>query len=426
MLTITSGNKPSKSQKRKQRLLNKGKQLVIKTAATPAKTKKKRSRAKARSSNLKDGNPTSYISSLMDPEHGEGAKIPDLVAFPSGTLQLMKEGVLATGATAGDSVSIRLLPIIGNGSSTYPLFIGNNIASGSFATVTNTSWSARAAAAAAYDLFRPVSASIEVYFIGNSTSDGGRMCGGCFITGINAAVPTTFSQLEDRPETDTWPQRNGMRVCWKPLDESNFIYADANGGAGDIVDPYTITYPVLMIGVTGLPVNATNIGYKVVCNFEAIPSLAYYDMVETTPSPFNQQMLRRAFEWAAESGNNIAALANNASPYIQTGMNLLQAGTRVANALGYNPLPQRHRVRGRAHGIAGPLSRTRVIADRAVNVEGENGKDEEDFAEAERKFSQLNISSQSSTERAPERGVRIGSNTPISSPSLARKFSGQG
>jgi len=351
----------------------------------------------------------------MDPEHGEGAKIPDLTAFPSGTLQMMKEGVLTTG-TGGDTVAIAVGPVIGDNTSIYPITITNGTSGGVINSASFVNWSARAAATAAYNVFRPVSASVEVYFIGNSTTDGGRICGGGFLAqGVN---PAAYSLLEDRPETDEWAMRNGMRVLWKPLDESNFIYADVKGiAAGNLAgNSYYIAYPQIMIAATGLPSASTVLGYKVVVNFEAIPSLAYYDLVESTPSPFNQSMLRQAFEWAAESGNNIAAIVGNAYPYVQTGMNLLQAGTRIANSLGYTPLPQRERFRGRSIGIRGPLAVMTQSTDVASNDKDNDGKEEEDFAEAERKFNEMLIS-----DKKPSIEPALKNGTPKGSPISLRK-----
>jgi len=354
----------------------------------------------------------------MDPEHGEGAKIPDLVAFPSGTFQLTKLGVISTTST-GDTVGIYFRPIIGDASIDYPILVCNGGSSGSLSTQTNTDWPGRSAVGAIYGLFRPVSASVELFFIGNSTADGGRICGGCMINPGNIA-PSTYSTLENRNETDEWPQRNGMIVNWKPLDVSNHRYVDASGRT----DNDSIEYPVIMVAATGLPVSTVSIGYKVICNFEAIPSLSYADLVESTPSPFDQGMLRKAFEWAAESGNNIRALVNTVGPYVQTGMNLLQSGQRIANQLGYDPLPQRARFnRGRGVGIRlDPMMSNST--KKSNNIEASSGKEEEqdiEVAEAEHIFDQLKLSEPKSSSSP---SLRIG--TPKASPIALRKVGGQG
>jgi len=292
--------KMSKSQRRKQRLLNKGKQLALTTGQVqPVRKAAKRRNRKSRSRKGSRLNPARsafgsnadrYFESLLDPESVEGAKIPDLVAFPSGTFQLTHNGVLTTG-TGGDSVAVLMKPIVGNTSLTneYPIVTFNGTSAGSISLPVNVSWTAYTAVTSAFGLFRPVSASLELYFIGNSTADAGRIVGTCFAA--LAATPTTYSGVQQLTDTEEWPMREGMKVLWKPLDETNLEYVAKGGGYSSGAQ-----YPWLLIAVTGLPSATTSMAYRVVCNFEAIPTAGYYDLVETSASPYNPNALRKAFD----------------------------------------------------------------------------------------------------------------------------------
>lgn len=378
--------KLSKSQKRKQRLLRKGKQLAlpatqVQVVRAVPKTSRRRRRNRNRRGTMGMGPMTSgYFQSLLDPEKGEGAKIPDLVAYPSGTVQLTANGILTTGATAGDSVAIMIKPIIGDGSTLFPINTFNSTSAGNLATQTGVNWSARAAVNSAFELFRPVSASVEVYFIGNSTSDGGRICGCCFATGTFS----NYTGVQNLVDSEEWPLRNGMKVLWKPLDESNFDYVDQIGNSSNVTFNGN-QYPFIIIAATGLPVNATNMAYRVVVNFEAIPTTGYYDLVETTPSPYDPGALRRAFEWAAEAGNNVMTLAQQAGPYVRAGYDMYRMGPRafLENAstnVDWLQLPQRQAVRSgsrRSRASSLHMTTNRGLSLKGFVSEQTSGKDEE-------------------------------------------------
>jgi len=413
--------KPSKSQRRKARLLNKGKQIVLanqqnNSGSNLTRKARRRSNRKRRAPLI--GNSTNYIASLMDPERGEGSKIPDMVAFPSGTIQLQKLGTIATGTTAGDSVALQFSPIIGNNSTAYPIVTYSGTTVNSLSNTANVSWPSYTAVTSAYVLYRPVSASVEFYFIGNSTTDGGRICGGCFY--YTTPAITGYGDIEAKPETDEWAMRNGMKVLWKPIDSSNFNYVNTLGQSAGA----SVYYPQVWIAATGLPVNTAVLGYKVVCNFECIPQTSFFDVVDTTPSPFDQSMLRRAFEWAAESGNNIQSIVNTVGPYVN-------AGLQASRALGYDPLPQRlfgnrrrSRARGLSLGVSGQVMEASSLSNKSEGKEEEEEEvSDSDVQKAMQKFVKLSMKDVETEKSSSSPSIKIG--TPKGSPISIRKTSGQ-
>ena len=379
----------SKSQKRKQRLLNKGKAMVIATVPVQnvsnragkvnRRRRNRRNRNKGARMPPSGGAGSLYFNSLLKPDEFPGAKVPDLVAYPSGTFQLESYGILATG-TGGDTVSIVCCPIIGDSSTLYPITTFNGAASGIVGAATNVNWTARSAVAAAFQLFRPVSGLLECYFIGNSTADAGRICGGLV---VGNSVPGTYATIEALPDTEEWAMRNGMRVLWKPLDESTLGYSDVTP------DPSVNRIPMMIIAATGLPSATASIAYRCVVNFEAIPTNSYYDLVETSASPYDPGALRKAFEWAAQAGNSVLQLAEKISPYVQTGYQLYRMGSSAvgganSSALGWNPLPQREfrrRSRGLHFGVEALVGAVKASKSLKLTEMGKDEESEEDVEE---------------------------------------------
>jgi hypothetical protein len=253
-----------------------------------------------------------YVDSLLNPEMITGVKIPDIVAFPTGTFQMTADGVLTTLASPGDSVGLQFRPFVGDGATIYPIQTYAQTTAGGLGTSTNVSFPGQAGVRAIYGAFRPVSAMVECEFIGPSSSDGGQMMASLQPSSGQYATPVNWATVTALPNNEIVPVRNGMKILWKPQDNSDFEFYDAKGQIGG-TQHY---YPYINIAATGLPAAVTYIRYHVVCNFEATALVDATNIVQTSPSPYDPGQLRGAFEWAAQVGNNIFTLYQNTGPYL--------------------------------------------------------------------------------------------------------------
>ena len=419
-------SKLSKSQKRKNRLIKKAVETtrarsIVSTLANanttkPAAPKRRRNRRRSKGGLRLNPNPLSYDQALLDPERAEGAKIPDMIAYPTGTFQTVE--YLAMGAgTGGNSCAFQFYPVIGDGSTVFPFAVLNGTSSGSLSVRTTAGWTERSAITSLYSLYRPVSASVEVFWIGTELNRGGEICAACTWYQSVGTPPSTFAALLNLPDMIMTDVEGGVKVLWKPLDNSHLTFQPVNGPSGTAGAPI---YPQIFVGVTGIAQTGNVFNVTVTCNWEAIPDSSGANLVQTEPSPYDPSSLRKAWAWAQSNQNTV--------------LKGLDYGLKVAGALGYDPFNRMSRglaaVGGRPRRSSIRSAALSMMAHVSTDVSPhsmENGKDEEDIvAEAERKFDRLNITSQPSTGQTQERGIRIGGNTPISSPSLARKFSGQG
>jgi len=241
--------------------------------------------------------PPTYLESLLSPELSFGAKVPDIVATPTGTFQLVADGTLSCGA-AGDSVAFTVTPIVGNGSTTYPITTGNGTTAGVVSTYSNVSWISQAATVALYAGFRPVSGMAELEFIGPTSSDGGQLIGALAPNSNAYGAFSTFTSINTVPGAEIVPVRNGIRVLWKPADESNFQFVNLNGQMPSSTN--IIYYPQIILAATGLPASAANtIRYHCAFNFEATPKVDTISLVQVAPSPYDPQGMRSALEWSS-------------------------------------------------------------------------------------------------------------------------------
>jgi hypothetical protein len=258
----------------------------------------------------------------MDPENNPGAKVPDLVTFPSSTVQLSIDFVVQPDSDPdsskyGDGVAVWFTPIVGNQGLIPPIWKGTNVQPADNYTWEAVQWPARANMQTLYDVYRPVSACIYAEFIGNSTFDSGQICMGLIprtgsgpgtsITSFNTAVSQSF--------TKTLPLRNGACVVWKPQDNLDLEYSP-------IVDPSGRIYPPqIFIACAGMANNTTNgaasLRIRCVANYEVIPTTDTFDLVDTSPSGADHSALEDAFNWAGQAYNNFSAFVTNVSPYVQ-------------------------------------------------------------------------------------------------------------
>jgi len=293
------------------------------------KRRGKNSRRRSRRRNSSSGAYT-YVDTLLNPELCTGVKIPDIVAFPSGTFQVVQDGTLPCG-TGGDSVGLLFLPIVGNQSTIYPIQTFKGTSTGSISVGTSVNWPGVNGIVGVYGSFRPVSAMVELEFIGASSADQGMMLGSLYPSANHNVAPVSWDLAMAKPNTEVVPVRNGIKILWKPEDSSDFQFVNEAAVSLGTLPHY---YPQLFVAATGLVASSSVIRYHVVCNFEALPNTDSVNLAHTDPSPYDASQLRAAFEWAAQVGNNIFTLYQNAGPY-------LAAAGGIASRIAATPIGQR-------------------------------------------------------------------------------------
>lgn len=383
----------SKSQRRKQRLIERGivlgeqaKKSTVPSqqpsarlmSAAPSRVRRTSRTARRRARQRMSGrsaiaagrsvNVQDYLSALINPEMALGAKVPDEIGYPTGTFQLEAHGTLNCG-TGGDSCAVFVIPSCSTLSTTgaAPIFTATGGTTvGNLGTWTGSHWNARASVMALYGEVRPVSAVLEVSYIGSTANDAGQITAGC--TYIRGAGNTkyqgaTFNDLSLQPDMEIWPSKNGVRVVWKPLDNSNFEFSDfsdttTNGTYSKI--------PALSVAITGIPFTGNQYMYECVVNFEGVPNTDMTSLVNTEPSPISLDSVRRAFEWAQQAGNNVRPLVGVVGQAIEFG--------RTAYNLLGNQADQRSLIARPKYRRSTPLA---AIPNSKIDSD-EHGKEEEE------------------------------------------------
>lgn len=382
---MQASNTLSKSQKRKQRIAKKAiasAKPKVTVSVQPAssssrKRRPRRSRRAARAIGV-----ISYDRALKDPVNAEGCKVPDMIAYPTGTFQLVQYVNLPLLA-GGDSFGVQFYPIIGDGSTAFPIGMLQGTTAGSLATRTTANWGERSAITALYSLFRPVSACVELFYTGKASDESGEMGAGCTWYPSVGTPPTTYGTILNLPEMKVFDLEGHTKVLWKPLDNSHLTFQPVTGPASTGGAP---AYPQIFIVLSGLQTGSTA-HCTITCNFEAIPDSGQGNLIETEPSPYDPSALRRAWEWAQSNESTV--------------IHGLEFAGRAANAIGLNPftnwnrfqLPSRNPQRARIRGSSSTAYMMSHVA-KDLELVKKSGKEEEDddFIVAERKFNEMLVS----------------------------------
>lgn len=360
-------SKMSKSQRRKQRLIERGISLAEGANATKGTVPRsqavsgsfvaanrpvstgmratRRRRARRRTSGGRSvtsplNGRLSYLDALINPELAAGVKVPDEIGYPTGTFQLEARGNLAT-QTGGDTVAVVCVPFFSSdpASTFFPISTGSAVSVGNLINWTDSTFVQRSAIAALYSAWRPVSAVLEVSYIGGTQNDAGQITAGCtFVRGANNLAKykgSTFNNMCLLPDMETWPSKMGARVVWKPLDNSNFEFSDYSSATNN-TDPLN-KLPALVVAITGVPYTGNQYMYELVVNFEGVPGTDSAALVETGPSPTDLGMLKKAFEWAQMAGNNVRPLIGvlgQALEYGEQAYTMFQRGVNFSSSQG--------------------------------------------------------------------------------------------
>ena len=216
------------------------------------------------------------------------------------------------------------------------------------------------------------------------------------------------------PDTEVTEMADGIRVVWKPLDNSHLTFQGVTGPAGTGGAP---AYPQIVIGASGItsPTSGNVLHITTIVNFEAIPDSSAGNLVQTEPSPYNPISLRKAWAWAQSNTGTV--------------MKMVEYGAQFARVMGYNPGFDSLSMRStrRLRNSTAALTMMAYSSKSEVPFEGKEEDDDRDVAEAIQKFEKLNANEleQKSSSELPNKTIAINRITPISSPSLVRRFGGQ-
>jgi len=262
-----------------------------------------------------------YIKTLSYPEYTPGTKVPDLCTFPTGTFQLTYDATFAT-VGAGDGFLFGFSPSI-NGPMSYS---NNAAAGGSFGVPVSVAWNSKTAVQAAYLSYRPVSAEIYVEFIGSTFADQGYVVGWMNPRDATAVVLNnrTVAQVLALPYTRTYPLRNGIRVLWRPEDNTEFEFKNS------ITD---YSFPNIGIMLVGAALATTAIKLRAVCNYEGIPAADTFDLVNSAPSPVDLNQLQQAFNFASNPYTAFSSFVESSGRFVPTSQQLLEGATTAAGMI---------------------------------------------------------------------------------------------
>jgi len=313
----------SKSARRKQRLIKRGEQIEAARGTNnkgnpgsqgskpnQGMSRSARRRRAKRQSHLGQLGENPYLRALMRPEDGAGIKVPDLMSFPTATFQLTQEFSLASG-TGGDSLGVMITPVMADSANPIVTFAGTS--AGSLSSITNRGWTSSSAVTTAFQYFRPVSMVAKVMFIGPSTADGGLIIGSTVPREFS--YPANWSAALTVPFRTTFPLKNGVRVVWKPQDNSDLEFKKSTATSLDL--------PSIYIAATGLPSAVTYVNVRIVLNMEAIPKADSLELVTTAPSPVNLGWLERAASWVGTPDNNVSSFTGLLGQALTTGATLM-------------------------------------------------------------------------------------------------------
>jgi len=234
-----------------------------------------------------------YLALLMDPFTKSGAKVPDLVSYPSTTFRIQQDITLTSSAFG--TIGFVMYP-----RPTNFYAIASQITSGS----TTFSWTTSNAIAISsisqnYALIRPVAMGVQFEFIGATQNDGG-VCGMTTYTrgdgssgvqtpsgldwGTAGGTGTcTIGPLENSPYSTEGRAKTGGYMLWRPMDNDDLVYFPPGN---------TQALPSLAAIWAGLSPNTACIKARLFLHMEALPNNdAFSQVTNVGPSPISMTQL---------------------------------------------------------------------------------------------------------------------------------------
>jgi len=251
-----------------------------------------------------------YLKSLIEPEHFT-ARVPDTNSWESAVFQQITDLTLTTAADGSAAMTISPTPIVPTSANFSAGTIGQGTdAAGLYSTQTSITPANSGAIINAFDLFRVVSGSLTCEFIGTTSNDGGQLVVYPLFRGQTAA--SNFALSVAQSFNLTVPLRNGARILWKPMDNADTEYEEAqaanvyglyngaastsppkntgSGSASSDVNPPT----ALSLVITGAQASTKVARVRVVFNYEAIPTSDSLQLFQTVNEPNQPSVMSQA------------------------------------------------------------------------------------------------------------------------------------
>lgn len=235
-----------------------------------------------------------YYETLREPCMVKGQKVPDLQGMPSGTFQMVSSGILGTNSAG--AAAIIVAPRTGANA------IGVAVvtpATTIVASWTVSSMTGQTPVALNFGKVRPVSACLDVEFIGNTSTDSGYLISSCSPSGTQNATPIDLSTWETSlSNTLTTPLRGGVRVLWRPEDNSDFEYTistatDLNAAAAAA---YANSSPYIAVAIAGAAASTNVARWMLFVNFEGLPAAQQLNLLSTEGSPVDVEGTARVLQ----------------------------------------------------------------------------------------------------------------------------------
>ena len=324
-LTTTGQRPPGQglSKKARQRRARKNNSDTI-TIVTPG-ARQLQNQTKSRKRRGKNSRPAfarnEYLMSLAYPEDGEGSKVPDLTAIPTGTVQTFQENILTTLTDSDGSgrLAVWFSPYEATAAGNGPHVNFATAASSGVFTYNNTLINSWNALQVLYSSYRVVSAVLKVDFIGTTSQDNGVLTGiwneptvGIIpASATSAGAPGNANNFLNAPYAESYPFRNGIRILWRPSDNQDVEFLGANSSSNS-------GRPGIGFCLTGVTPAVSSCHMTLIVNWELIPSVSTVSVIHASSSPVNPSWVNDAMVWGQTVSDKIQPLFNAESPYTKS------------------------------------------------------------------------------------------------------------
>lgn len=261
-----------------------GKNAKNKPKVAPKKATVIGGRVKAQSGDL-SGPGVRYLKSIIQPCSGN-ARIPDLNTVPTVLYTYTTEGTLASGnnGAGGLRVTVGMVPgmVMESPTSTDGLIAFN----------TSIVLSDLASSLQNYSFCRPVSACLDVWYVGSDYSNQGVITGysNTSFSGAQESAPTTYTGVLAMRCSDTYRLKEGASTFYRPSDSSAFLFRAPTS---------TITYGDFGVHLSGAVASTTVCRYRFTINYECVVANDTSTFGTADPSPVDPASTAKAVSIAS-------------------------------------------------------------------------------------------------------------------------------
>jgi len=246
-----------------------------------------------------------YLRTLLEPAKFPGVKVPDADAFPSAAFFATVDTTLTTDATG--RVAYAVVPEVNDA-----------LLRGVWNTGTaRFDWTVQDLAQVTtlqglYGRARPVSAQVQIQFIGTTQNDSGMISAYLVPRSINIA--NSWSTAIAQFTSQTLPLRDGISMTWRPTDNADLEYDNTTISGWQTGPDYNPHRSGMAIFIEGAAVSTTVAMVRVHINFEGIATTDTLGMITPSNSPSDVGM----YEQALGLINSIPVANPLTSPIINT------------------------------------------------------------------------------------------------------------